>query len=142
MGRRLHIVLAALEAGLVLIVVWFEPTCVVRGTLRGEAFYQGKPISWWRQAIRHDFNSEPPSVINAILNRFLGERKRERSFPLVGANQSKVVLAELSSDSDRCVSSFATHFLQIASPQTDLERRVEWQYYLFKYAMNRHKRFD
>src|SRR5262245_21867392 len=27
--------------------VWLEPTRVVWGWLRGEAFYQGKPTSWW-----------------------------------------------------------------------------------------------
>jgi len=28
--------------------VWLEPTRVVWGWLRGEAFYQGRPTSWWR----------------------------------------------------------------------------------------------
>jgi hypothetical protein len=27
--------------------VWLEPTRVVLGALRGEAFYQGRPTSWW-----------------------------------------------------------------------------------------------
>jgi hypothetical protein len=27
--------------------VWLEPTRVVWGWLRGEAFYQGRPTSWW-----------------------------------------------------------------------------------------------
>jgi hypothetical protein len=27
--------------------VWLEPTRVVWGWLRGEAFYQGRPASWW-----------------------------------------------------------------------------------------------
>src|SRR5262245_31600042 len=29
-------------------VVWLEPTRVVWSWLRGEAFYQGRPTSWWR----------------------------------------------------------------------------------------------
>jgi len=28
--------------------VWLEPTRVVWGWLRGQAFYQGRPTSWWR----------------------------------------------------------------------------------------------
>src|SRR5262245_34308260 len=28
--------------------VWLEPTRVVWGWLRGAAFYQGRPTSWWR----------------------------------------------------------------------------------------------
>src|SRR5215510_14081773 len=28
--------------------VWLEPTRVVWGWLRGEAFYQGRPTSYWR----------------------------------------------------------------------------------------------
>jgi len=31
--------------------VWLEPTRVVWGWLRGEAFYQGRPTSWWRQEL-------------------------------------------------------------------------------------------
>ena len=33
--------------------VWLEPTRVVWGWLRGEAFYQGRPTSWWRQELVH-----------------------------------------------------------------------------------------
>ena len=29
--------------------VWLEPSRVVRGWLRGEAFYQGRPTSYWRE---------------------------------------------------------------------------------------------
>src|SRR5262249_23552783 len=31
--------------------VWLEPTRVVWGRLRGEAFYQGRPTSWWRREL-------------------------------------------------------------------------------------------
>ena len=30
---------------------WFEPTCVVKGWLRGEAFYQGRPTSYWSREL-------------------------------------------------------------------------------------------
>jgi hypothetical protein len=38
------LILLALAA----LAVWLEPTRVVWGWLRGEAFYQGRPTSWWR----------------------------------------------------------------------------------------------
>jgi len=31
--------------------VWLEPTRVVWGWLRGEAFYQGRPTSWWAEQL-------------------------------------------------------------------------------------------
>src|SRR5262245_47629435 len=31
--------------------VWLEPTRIVWGWLRGEAFYQGRPTSWWRREL-------------------------------------------------------------------------------------------
>jgi hypothetical protein len=32
-------------------IVWLEPTRVVWGRLRGEAFYEGRPTSYWRAEI-------------------------------------------------------------------------------------------
>jgi hypothetical protein len=46
-----HILIAALEAMLMLLAVYFEPTYRLRGKLWGEAFYDGKPTSWWRQEL-------------------------------------------------------------------------------------------
>jgi hypothetical protein len=31
--------------------VWLEPTRVAWGWLRGEAFYQGRPTSWWEREL-------------------------------------------------------------------------------------------
>ena len=31
--------------------VWLEPTRVVWGWLRGEAFYEGRPTSWWEHEL-------------------------------------------------------------------------------------------
>src|SRR5262245_26768287 len=33
------------------VAVWLEPTRVVWDWLRGEAFYQGRPTSWWRSEL-------------------------------------------------------------------------------------------
>src|SRR5262245_56407002 len=44
--------------------VWLEPTRVVWGWLRGEAFYQRRPTSWWRHELTRwtlDDNDTDPS---------------------------------------------------------------------------------
>src|SRR4249920_1684066 len=33
--------------------VWLEPTRIVWGWLRGEAFYEGRPTSYWEAELRH-----------------------------------------------------------------------------------------
>src|SRR5207247_8450134 len=43
--------LAEILAILAAFAVWLEPTRVVWGWLRGEAFYQGRPTSWWAEEL-------------------------------------------------------------------------------------------
>ena len=45
---RWSLILAILAA----FAVWLEPTRVVWGWLRGAAFYQGRPTSWWAEQLR------------------------------------------------------------------------------------------
>jgi hypothetical protein len=52
MKRRRLVRLLALLAVLAALTVWLEPTRVVWGWLRGEAFYQGRPTSYWAERIR------------------------------------------------------------------------------------------
>lgn len=51
MKRKLRwlLILAILAA----FVVWLEPTRVIWGWLRGEAFYDGRPTSWWVDELSH-----------------------------------------------------------------------------------------
>src|SRR5262245_18206139 len=64
--------------------VWLEPTRVVWGWLRGEAFYQGRPTSWWREESQRwfmtDINSEKgieedwirkPSAWDRLIDKFV-----------------------------------------------------------------------
>src|SRR5262245_44514842 len=51
MNRWLRLALALAEAAFVLAVVYFEPTYGVRGALHGEAFYDGRPTSYWRDEL-------------------------------------------------------------------------------------------
>ena len=48
MRRWMRPAVCMIEAVIVLVVVYFEPTHCVRGTLRGEAFFEGRSTSWWR----------------------------------------------------------------------------------------------
>jgi hypothetical protein len=43
----------ATEALIVLAAVYFEPTYCVRGKLWGEAFFEGRPTSYWRAELEH-----------------------------------------------------------------------------------------
>src|SRR5947207_14775168 len=67
------------------IAVWLEPTRVVWGWLRGEAFYDGRSTSWWeRELLRWDFvdvwspNSEKDGV--DFRSMFFFERRKEDTF--------------------------------------------------------------
>jgi hypothetical protein len=48
MTKRRFVRWSLLLAILAAFAVWLEPTRVVWGWLRGEAFYQGRPTSYWR----------------------------------------------------------------------------------------------
>src|ERR1051325_58052 len=47
MKKWLFFLTHAIEASIVLAAVYFEPTYCVRGVLRGEEFYNGRPASYW-----------------------------------------------------------------------------------------------
>ena len=49
MKRKLRWALALLLVAAA--ALWLEPTGVVRGWLRGEAFYQGRPTSYWSREL-------------------------------------------------------------------------------------------
>jgi len=53
--RRLWLCLGAVVlVAAVVLVVRFEPTCVLRGLLAGEPFYRGRPTCYWREVLRSD----------------------------------------------------------------------------------------
>src|SRR5262245_13052199 len=51
--RWLRLLVCGFEGLIVLGVVYFEPTCCVRGTLWGEAFFEGRPTTYWRSELEH-----------------------------------------------------------------------------------------
>ena len=62
MKRKSLILFAFVEALLVLAAIYFEPTYGVRGQLRGEAFFDGRPTSWWRRDMQHWKVNRSPHV--------------------------------------------------------------------------------
>jgi hypothetical protein len=52
MKRRARMPLLLAPPALAAALLWFEPTGVVRGWLRGEAFYDGRPTSYWSRELQ------------------------------------------------------------------------------------------
>lgn len=46
-----RIAIAGAVLAVIGLVIWLEPTGVVRGTLRGEAFVAGRPTSTWARRL-------------------------------------------------------------------------------------------
>ncbi|MFO0927617.1 MAG: hypothetical protein U0736_11350 [Gemmataceae bacterium] len=54
MKRNLILLTVGVVVVLLAAAVYFDPTCVVRGWVSGEPFYQGRPASYWRRALATD----------------------------------------------------------------------------------------
>jgi hypothetical protein len=61
--------------------VWLEPTRVVWGRLRGEAFYQGRPTSYWRIEMRRVSASEAFVALEVTPGVLKWAARRETRFP-------------------------------------------------------------
>ena len=117
----------------VALAVYFEPTHCVRGWLWGEAFYQGRPTSYWRGVVEHDLSLDvtSPVGIPAAIGIFdggiqqptptwwqrckgwLGYGPRQLpSMSLVTAADAQSVLEELAADPDADVAGFARDTLK------------------------------
>jgi hypothetical protein len=88
-----------IEALLVLAAVYFEPTYCVRGKLRGEAFFEGRPTSYWAQELERwdieyvdstmlrEIEISPPIDFKQaffVRRHSWFEEQRQRWFPPVG----------------------------------------------------------
>src|SRR5262245_44509945 len=70
------------------LAIWLDPTRVVWGWLRGEAFYQGRPTSWWKTKLQDWHQSTESGILLDFPdgNGVLILRKPtilERAFPTV-----------------------------------------------------------
>lgn len=132
----------ALFIGLTLAGLYESATHVGRGWLRGEAFFDGRPTSWWREAVVHDIGTSPPSWWNGIRERMGFEEKPDVTLQLVRDPQSHQVLTELTNDQDERVVRFARRFLDLREAELDsadsFSCRVEWQFFLAMERMSSH----
>ncbi len=111
--------------------VWLEPTRVVRGWLRGEAFYQGRPTSYWRMEMKGWSASTPliplevtPGVVKFVIRR--EPRFPENLLPngwRLGREFTYLPFGLSDSDVDPAAQSVLEELLQDAEP--DLQWRVE-----------------
>jgi hypothetical protein len=118
----MRILLAFFGAAVVLLALYFEPSHCVRGWLGSEAFFDGRPTSYWRTHVVHDLQTDPmvfiagPIPTLSWLDRCkssLGiKTKIDSSFRLVQRNEADAVLKQLADDGDAQVAGFARDVLQ------------------------------
>jgi hypothetical protein len=65
MKRRAWMLLAAVTV-IGLATLWFEPTGVVRGWLRGETFYDGRPANYWSRQLQGWSPGGPARITGAL----------------------------------------------------------------------------
>ena len=99
--------------------VWLEPTRVVWGWLRGAAFYQGRPTSWWRDELPRwehlpslGWGRQANKLEQWWHNRPGMGRISEPPGILVGDPDAQLVLETLAEDSSEYVRSCAAEGLR------------------------------
>ncbi len=107
---------ALVEAACLLAVVYCEPTHCVRGRLWGEAFFDGRPTSYWRTVVEHDLQFDVKSTLQSpglpswsqrTLNTFGVHSRRDRSMDLLRNREADPVLNELRADANPKIAGFA-----------------------------------
>jgi hypothetical protein len=124
MNRRSLVLGAMIEAVIVLLAVFFEPTQTVRGTWRGEVFYAHHPTSFWRGIVVSSLRIDWANFANNITWRErvrwkLGWEERYTSLQLLADRRADPVLRELARDDDPRVAAFAEEALH--GPRGDEE---------------------
>jgi len=110
--------------------VWLEPTRVVWGWLRGEAFYQGRPTSYWRDLIQQDLQTEPRVLFAKLYppsppptswwhrcKEWLGYQSRDESshwvVTVILDTKAAGVLRALAEDPDEKIAAFASDLAKL-----------------------------
>jgi hypothetical protein len=92
-----RLLLAATEAFLVLVAVYYEPSFGVRARLWNEEYFDGKPTSWWRAELdRWEMIPNETSVVpwNFQRHETWSEQFRERWRPNWGDGPSTAIEAQ------------------------------------------------
>jgi hypothetical protein len=114
---RTWLLLAALIG--IALAVYFEPSHCVRGWLWGEAFYDGRPTSWWRGVIERDLQIDPevllgqappprPSVWERCVDWAGYRPATDLSKRLLQHEGAEPVLRQLQEDDNPKIAGFAT----------------------------------
>lgn len=118
--RRTGLLLLAV-VGLMFAGLYEADTYVGRGWLRGEAFFQGRPTSYWRGLIELDLRDDPKNLrgktfLNSPLTLWeramdrIGARHLPRSSAALNyqsAKSAESVLIELANDPDAEIAGFS-----------------------------------
>lgn len=142
-SRRFWLLLIGLVG--VAIAVYFEPTRCVRGWLWGEAFFDGRPTSWWREVVMDEFDKSSPTALDELCKKFGYEKRMERSIDLVRSRDAGGVLREMTGDSDRRVARFSQVILGFHRSgviEDDLSCRLVWRILLAEEAIYSNKDFN
>jgi hypothetical protein len=107
----------------VALAVYFEPSHCVRGWIWGEAFFGGRPTSWWRGVVERDLRTEPPAwwmrgpvrapdpTMWEWCKGWATERHYVSSFALFNSSDAEPVLQQLSEDENEKVAGFSKDVL-------------------------------
>jgi len=91
----------------IVLVTYFEPTRCVRGWLWGEAFFDGRPSSYWHEVIVQELQNDPRVLCGTLppppgpwwggYTMAIGIQQRDdTSFQLVKSRDADAVLHQLS----------------------------------------------
>jgi hypothetical protein len=140
--RRTWFLLIALIG--VALAVYFEPTHCVRGWLWGEAFYDGRPTSYWRGVVERDLSTEPLHTFVTVGGKgvkvpeptlwdrckaWFTERREDSSMALFNREDAEPVLRQLAEDQNGSVGTFAKDVLDwdLGPGVGAFSSRHEWQ---------------
>ncbi len=141
MKKRRTILIGLLTTVLLTLACWFEPTHCVRGKLRGEAFFDDRPTSYWRgivvEALDIDWATFPRFTWWDRVRFRMGWDQGDRTSLQLAQSldaDSVAVLEELSRDTNPKVAAFASDLLELNRCQ---EARVypDWILLLKKHNM-------
>jgi hypothetical protein len=148
--RRWWLVVVGSLLGIAL-ATYFEPTRCLRGWLWGEAFFEGRPTSYWREIIAQDLQSDPrilagvmPPPPGSWWDRCIAgigiQRKEESSFQLAKSRDADPILHQLRHHENSRTGAFAGGILDgIRSRQpfgSDAEEFRAWMQLICKHHQN------
>ena len=90
----------------VALAIYFEPTHCVRGWLQGEALFEGRPTSYWREVVIHEIDPAPTFIWDRV-RKWVGAREEDTPVQLVRNVGADCVLKEMTHDKDERVARFA-----------------------------------